>query len=137
MGWRGWVPAGRYNITHSLRRSPARYFIHRQQQVRGLMAYAGYMEIHRGWLGGASRSAGDDDVTSEPPIPNTTIIRAPSPTAFALVGIQVPNSSTPHYREFLGQWACLHRSWRVQWRLAPLRKETSCYASANRTCTGK
>jgi hypothetical protein len=48
MGWRGWVAAGKYNITHSLRRSPARYFIHRRQQVRGLMADAGYMEIHHG-----------------------------------------------------------------------------------------
>jgi hypothetical protein len=37
-----------FNIMHSLRRSPARYFIHRRQQVRGLMADAGYAEIRDG-----------------------------------------------------------------------------------------
>jgi magnesium-protoporphyrin O-methyltransferase len=37
-----------YNITHWLRRSPARYFIYRRVQVRGLMAEAGYAEIHDG-----------------------------------------------------------------------------------------
>jgi len=37
-----------FNVTHSLRRGPARYFIHRQPQVRALMAKAGYVEIHDG-----------------------------------------------------------------------------------------
>ena len=37
-----------FNVTQSLRRSHARYFIYRQRQVRALMAEAGYMEIHDG-----------------------------------------------------------------------------------------
>jgi len=37
-----------YNVTHSLRRSPVRYFAHRRPQVRALMAEAGYEEIHDG-----------------------------------------------------------------------------------------
>jgi hypothetical protein len=37
-----------YNATHSLRRSPVRYFSHRRPQVRALMAEAGYEEIHDG-----------------------------------------------------------------------------------------
>ncbi len=37
-----------FNFTHSLRRSPARYFAHRRRQVRGLMADSGYVEIHDG-----------------------------------------------------------------------------------------
>jgi len=37
-----------YNVSHSLRRSPARYFIHRRPQVRALLAEAGYEEIHDG-----------------------------------------------------------------------------------------
>jgi SAM-dependent methyltransferase len=39
-----------YNLLQWLRRSPARYFVHRQEQVRGLMAEAGYVEIHDGGL---------------------------------------------------------------------------------------
>ena len=42
-----------FNITHALRRSAARYFVHRHAQVLALMAEAGYVEIHdggsRGW----------------------------------------------------------------------------------------
>jgi magnesium-protoporphyrin O-methyltransferase len=37
-----------YNLTHWLKRSPARYFIHRRRRVRSLMAEAGYVEIHDG-----------------------------------------------------------------------------------------
>lgn len=37
-----------YNVTHRLKRSPARYFIHRRSQVSSLMAEAGYVEIHDG-----------------------------------------------------------------------------------------
>lgn len=39
-----------YNATHALARSPARYFIHRHRVVRGLLAEAGYPEIHNGGL---------------------------------------------------------------------------------------
>jgi SAM-dependent methyltransferase len=39
-----------YNATHALARSPARYFIHRHRAVRGLLAEAGYSEIHNGGL---------------------------------------------------------------------------------------
>lgn len=39
-----------YNATHSLARSPARYFIHRHRAVRGLLAEAGYAEVHDGGL---------------------------------------------------------------------------------------
>jgi hypothetical protein len=42
-----------FNVIHALRRSPARYFIHRHAEVGRLMAKAGYAEIHdggsRGW----------------------------------------------------------------------------------------
>lgn len=42
-----------FNVTHALRRSPARYFIHRHPQVERLMAEAGYVNAHeggtRGW----------------------------------------------------------------------------------------
>lgn len=37
-----------YNATHWLKRSPARYFIHRRARVRDLMAEAGYAEIYDG-----------------------------------------------------------------------------------------
>ncbi|HET7684931.1 MAG TPA: methyltransferase domain-containing protein [Candidatus Limnocylindria bacterium] len=37
-----------YNVTHSLARSPARYFAHRHRTVRRLLAEAGYAEIHDG-----------------------------------------------------------------------------------------
>lgn len=37
-----------YNLAHALRRSPARYFIHRHRSVRRLLADAGYAEIHDG-----------------------------------------------------------------------------------------
>jgi SAM-dependent methyltransferase len=37
-----------YNATHALMRSPARYFIYRHRTVRGLLAEAGYVEIHNG-----------------------------------------------------------------------------------------
>jgi hypothetical protein len=39
-----------YNATYSVARSPARYFIHRHRAVRGLLAEAGYAEIHNGGL---------------------------------------------------------------------------------------
>ena len=39
-----------YNTTHALARSPARYFIHRHRVVRGLLAEAGYAEVHDGGL---------------------------------------------------------------------------------------
>ena len=39
-----------YNATHALKRSPARYFIHRHRVVRGLLADAGYAEVHNGGL---------------------------------------------------------------------------------------
>lgn len=37
-----------YNISHSLARSPARYFTHRHRIVRRLLAEAGYGEVHDG-----------------------------------------------------------------------------------------
>ena len=37
-----------FNVTHRLRRSPARYFIHRHAQLQRLMARAGYAEVHSG-----------------------------------------------------------------------------------------
>jgi magnesium-protoporphyrin O-methyltransferase len=37
-----------FNFTHWLRRSPARYFVHRRRNVRDLMDRAGYAEIHDG-----------------------------------------------------------------------------------------
>jgi magnesium-protoporphyrin O-methyltransferase len=37
-----------YNVVHAVRGSPARYFAHRHARVRGLMAEAGYVEIHDG-----------------------------------------------------------------------------------------
>jgi SAM-dependent methyltransferase len=42
-----------FNVTHELRKSPDRYFIHRHAEVGRLMVEAGYAEIHdggsRGW----------------------------------------------------------------------------------------
>jgi 2-polyprenyl-3-methyl-5-hydroxy-6-metoxy-1,4-benzoquinol methylase len=37
-----------FNAAHALRRSPARYFIHRHPQVERLMAEAGYVNAHEG-----------------------------------------------------------------------------------------
>jgi len=37
-----------FNMAHAVRRSPVRGFSHRHRQVRGLMAAAGYAEIHDG-----------------------------------------------------------------------------------------
>jgi len=37
-----------FNAAHSIARSPARYFIHRHRVVRGLLAEAGYAELHDG-----------------------------------------------------------------------------------------
>jgi magnesium-protoporphyrin O-methyltransferase len=37
-----------FNVTYALRRSPARYFIHRRAEVGRLMAESGYAEIHDG-----------------------------------------------------------------------------------------
>jgi SAM-dependent methyltransferase len=37
-----------YNLAHAVRRSPARYFIHRHAQVERWMAGAGYMNAHEG-----------------------------------------------------------------------------------------
>jgi SAM-dependent methyltransferase len=37
-----------YNLAHALARSPSRYFIHRHTAVRGLLAGAGYAEVHDG-----------------------------------------------------------------------------------------
>jgi magnesium-protoporphyrin O-methyltransferase len=37
-----------YNVVHSLRRSPARYFAHRHSELRDLMATGGYSEIYDG-----------------------------------------------------------------------------------------
>ena len=37
-----------FNVTFALRRSPARYFIHRRAEVDRLMAESGYAEIHDG-----------------------------------------------------------------------------------------
>jgi magnesium-protoporphyrin O-methyltransferase len=37
-----------YNLAHAVRRSPARYFIHRQAQVARWMAGAGYLSVHEG-----------------------------------------------------------------------------------------
>ncbi len=37
-----------FNVAHALRRSPARYFIHRHPQVERLMAEAGYVNAHEG-----------------------------------------------------------------------------------------
>jgi SAM-dependent methyltransferase len=39
-----------YNLVHAVRRSPARYFEHRQSHVRSLMTSAGYSEIHDGGI---------------------------------------------------------------------------------------
>jgi magnesium-protoporphyrin O-methyltransferase len=37
-----------YNVSHRLRRSPARYFIYRHRDVRRLLADSGYVEFHDG-----------------------------------------------------------------------------------------
>ena len=37
-----------FNIAHAIRRSPARYFIHRQAQVERWMSDAGYQRVHDG-----------------------------------------------------------------------------------------
>lgn len=37
-----------YNLVHAVRRSPARYFIHRQAKVERWMAGAGYERVHQG-----------------------------------------------------------------------------------------
>lgn len=37
-----------YNAAHIVRRSPARYFVHRRSRVRALMGQADYHEIHDG-----------------------------------------------------------------------------------------
>jgi SAM-dependent methyltransferase len=37
-----------YNAAHIVRRSPARYFVHRRSRVRTFMAQVGYVEIHDG-----------------------------------------------------------------------------------------
>lgn len=39
-----------YNLVHTVRRSPARYFGHRHSQVRELMTARGYREIHDGGI---------------------------------------------------------------------------------------
>lgn len=39
-----------YNIVQAVRRSPARYFIHRHKQVERFMAAAGYRNIHEGGI---------------------------------------------------------------------------------------
>jgi SAM-dependent methyltransferase len=39
-----------YNLVHAIRRNPARYFEHRQSQVRSLMTSAGYSEVHDGGI---------------------------------------------------------------------------------------
>jgi SAM-dependent methyltransferase len=37
-----------YNLVHAVRRSPARYFIHRHAEVEKLMGGAGYRSVHEG-----------------------------------------------------------------------------------------
>jgi hypothetical protein len=37
-----------YNVAHAIRRSPARYFIHRHAHVERSMAGAGYQSVHEG-----------------------------------------------------------------------------------------
>jgi hypothetical protein len=39
-----------YNLVHAVRRSPARYFIHRAKQVESWMAGAGYENVHEGGI---------------------------------------------------------------------------------------
>jgi magnesium-protoporphyrin O-methyltransferase len=39
-----------YNIVHAVRRSPARYFAWRHEQLRDLMSAAGYTEVHNGGI---------------------------------------------------------------------------------------
>lgn len=39
-----------YNVVHAVRRSPARYFAWRHEQLRGLMSAAGYAEVHNGGI---------------------------------------------------------------------------------------
>jgi len=39
-----------YNLAHAVRRSPARYFIHRHAQVERWMAGAGYQNAHEGGI---------------------------------------------------------------------------------------
>jgi len=39
-----------YNAVHALARSPAHYFLHRHRAVRGMLAEAGYDEIHDGGI---------------------------------------------------------------------------------------
>ena len=39
-----------YNLVHTFRRSPARYFAHRHSQLRNLMATRGYREVHDGGI---------------------------------------------------------------------------------------
>jgi hypothetical protein len=39
-----------YNIVHTLRRSPARYFAWRHDELRNLMSEAGYAEVHNGGI---------------------------------------------------------------------------------------
>ena len=39
-----------YNAVHALARSPAHYFLHRHRTVRGMLAEAGYGEIHDGGI---------------------------------------------------------------------------------------
>jgi hypothetical protein len=37
-----------YNLGHAMRRSRSRYFIHRHADVNGVMADAGFMNVHEG-----------------------------------------------------------------------------------------
>lgn len=37
-----------YNLANAIRRSPARYFIHRHAQVERSMTGAGYQSVHEG-----------------------------------------------------------------------------------------
>jgi hypothetical protein len=39
-----------FNLQHAVRRSPARYFVHRHAQVQRWAAAAGYMSIHEGGI---------------------------------------------------------------------------------------
>ena len=39
-----------FNVAHAVRRSPARYFIHRHDQVERWMAAAGYDNVHEGGI---------------------------------------------------------------------------------------
>ena len=90
-----------YNLVQTVRRIPARYFIHRHEQVEGWMAARGYQNVRRRYPCLASRPLPPDCRTMMARIralpeatsrqPNRRVVRAAYCASF-----EVPSCSPPH-----------------------------------------